>query len=177
MDMARSGMARSSIMRCHGLPTYFLPISLWPLASRPAIGSCIRQRLLLFPLIPSSFSSCSQNLSKTSLQPDYEEFYRYTSGRWLWDEDDQLRQRYKRFNVPEIKNIAARSIGAQTCNSMTKFAEGGFNKVFRLVMNDGSVVIARIPDQRARPPFRTIASEVATMDFVRIISLSLGLES
>jgi hypothetical protein len=101
-----------------------------------------------------------------SSNPDYEDFYRYTSGRWLWDEDVQLRQRYKRFNVSEIKNIAAKSIGAQSCVSIIKLAEGGFNKVFRLVMNDDSVVIARIPDHSAGPPFKTTASEVATMDFV-----------
>lgn len=97
---------------------------------------------------------------------DYEDFYRYTSGRWLWDEDSQLRERYKRFSVPELKNIAAKSVGAQTCLSISKLAEGGFNKVFRLVMDDGTIVIARIPNPNAGPPFKTTASEVATMDFV-----------
>jgi hypothetical protein len=97
---------------------------------------------------------------------DYEDFYRYTGGRWLWDEEAQLRQRYKRFNVSEIKKLAASSIGSDSCISMTKLAEGGFNKVFRLVMNDGSVVIARIPDHNAGPASQTTASEVATMDFV-----------
>jgi hypothetical protein len=97
---------------------------------------------------------------------DYEDFYRYTSGRWLWDEQSQLRDRYKRFSVSELKRIAAKSIGAQTCVSISKLAEGGFNKVFRLVMDDGTVVIARIPNPNAGPPFRTTASEVATMDFV-----------
>lgn len=49
---------------------------------------------------------------------------------------------------------------------MTKLAEGGFNKVFRLVMDNDSIVIARIPNPNAGPPFKTTASEVATMDFV-----------
>src|SRR2546423_4628679 len=96
-----------------------------------------------------------------------EEFFCYSGGRWLWNEEKQLQDRYKRFNVPELKNIAARSIGAQACVSMIKIAEGGFNKVFRLVMNNGSVVIARIPNPNAGPALRTTASEVATMDFVR----------
>lgn len=52
---------------------------------------------------------------------------------------------------------------------MTKLAEGGFNKVFRLVMDNGSVAIARIPNPNAGPAFKTTASEVATMDFVRTI--------
>lgn len=97
---------------------------------------------------------------------DCEDYYRYTSGRWLWDEDSQLRERYKRFNVSELKNIAAKSIGAQTCVSVSKLAKGVFNKVFRLVMDDGTIVIARIPNPNAGPPFKTTASEVATMDFV-----------
>lgn len=99
--------------------------------------------------------------------PDNEDHYRYTSERWLWDEDKQLRERYKRFNVSELKSIAAKSIGTQTCMSISKLAEGGFKKVFRLVMDDGTIVIARIPNYNAGPPFKTTASEVATMDFVR----------
>lgn len=97
---------------------------------------------------------------------DNEYYYRYTSGRWLWDEDSQLNERYTRFNVSELKKIAAKSIGAQACVSFNKLAEGGFNKVFRLVMDDGNIVIARIPNPNAGPSFKTTASEVATMDFV-----------
>jgi len=55
---------------------------------------------------------------------------------------------------------------------MIKLAEGGYNKVFRLVMNDGKAVIARLPNPNAGPPFYTTASEVATMEFVRILSVS-----
>ncbi|UPX16985.1 uncharacterized protein EKO05_0007364 [Ascochyta rabiei] len=100
---------------------------------------------------------------------DNEDYYRYTSGRWLWNEDAQLRERYKRFNVAELKKIAAKTIGAETCVSMSKLAEGGFNKIFRLVMDDGTIVIARIPNPNAGPPFKTTASEVATMDFARTV--------
>jgi hypothetical protein len=49
---------------------------------------------------------------------------------------------------------------------MTKLAEGGYNKVFRLDMNDGKSVLARIPNPNAGPSFYTTASEVATMEFV-----------
>jgi hypothetical protein len=97
---------------------------------------------------------------------DYEDYYRYTSGGWLWDEDSQLRERYKGFNISELKKTAAKSVGAKTCVSMSKLAEGRFNKVFRLAMNDGTIVIARTSSSKAGLPFRTTASEVATMDFV-----------
>ncbi|KAI1940371.1 hypothetical protein LOZ66_001963 [Ophidiomyces ophidiicola] len=48
-------------------------------------------------------------------------------------------------------------------------AEGGFNKVFLLTMENGNEVVARIPTPIAGPPFYTTASEVATMDFLRTI--------
>jgi hypothetical protein len=99
--------------------------------------------------------------------PDYEEFYRFTSGRWLWDEETRLQERYKRFNVPGLERLAAKASGAQSCVSITKLAEGGFNKVFRLLMDNGSVVIARIPNPNVGPAVsKVISSEVATMDFV-----------
>ncbi|KAI9836106.1 MAG: hypothetical protein M1819_001722 [Sarea resinae] len=99
----------------------------------------------------------------------YDEFYRYTSGRWIWDEEQQLHDRFRRFNVPELQRVAARSIGARMCTGITKLAEGSFNKVFRLTMDDGKIVIARIPNPNAGPRYYTTASEVATMDFVRTI--------
>jgi hypothetical protein len=69
-------------------------------------------------------------------------------------------------NVSELKNIAAKSVGAQTCVYINKLAKGGFNKVFQLVMDDDTIVIARITNYNAGPPFKTTTSEVATMDFV-----------
>lgn len=97
---------------------------------------------------------------------DLEHFYRYTSGRWVWDEESQLRQRYTTFNVPELKQLAAKSVGAGACVEISKLAEGSFNKVFRLVMDNGKTAIALIPNPNAGPAFYTTASEVATMDFV-----------
>lgn len=97
----------------------------------------------------------------------YEHFFRYTSESWLWDEENQLRERFRVFNVKELQRVAAESVGAQFCTFMTKLAEGGYNKVFKLVMDNGSVAIARIPNPNAGPAYKTTASEVATMEFVR----------
>lgn len=33
--------------------------------------------------------------SKAPFESRYENFFRYTSGRWLWDEEQQLRDRYR----------------------------------------------------------------------------------
>ncbi|GAQ45724.1 hypothetical protein ACLA_024740 [Aspergillus niger] len=97
------------------------------------------------------------------------DLFQYTSGRWLWNEEQQLKNRYTPFNVPELKRIAAHSIGAGTCTAITKLAEGNYNKCFRLEMDNGSAVIARIPHPNAGPRYYTTASEVATMDFARTI--------
>ncbi|KAI9675676.1 MAG: Phosphotransferase enzyme [Caeruleum heppii] len=100
---------------------------------------------------------------------DHANFFRYTSGRWIWDEDQQLRHRFRPFNVEELQRVAAKSVGARFCVTMTKLAEGSFNKVFRLVMDDGKVVIVRISNPNAGPEYLTTASEVATMDMLRTV--------
>ncbi|KAE8422868.1 kinase-like domain-containing protein [Aspergillus pseudocaelatus] len=50
-----------------------------------------------------------------------------------------------------------------------KYREGLHNKAFLLMLNDGSEVVARLPNPNARPPVFTTASEVATMEYVREI--------
>lgn len=108
---------------------------------------------------------CTANWSMH--RPEYEDFFRYTSGRWVWDEEQQLKDRYRLFDVDKLKDICAKSVGSDSCTSMIKLTEGGYNKVFRLVMNDEKSVIARIPNPNSGPPFYTTASEVATMELVR----------
>lgn len=121
------------------------------------------------PSHPYRFRHSSSQAMSVRSDSQHEDLFNFSSGRWLWDEDTQLRERYRRFNVHELQRIAARSMDAQTCVSIKKLAEGGFNKVFRLVMDNGATVIARIPNPNAGPPFKTTASEVATMDFVRSV--------
>jgi hypothetical protein len=120
-------------------------------------------RRFLFPF--HRRSQHSLRMSSDSSSP-YEDFFRYTGGRWLWDEENQLRKRYHRFNVLELQRLAATSVNAQACVSMTKLAEGRYNKVFRLLMDNDIVVIARLPNANCGPSFLTTASEVATMEFV-----------
>ncbi|KAE8367498.1 kinase-like domain-containing protein [Aspergillus caelatus] len=50
-----------------------------------------------------------------------------------------------------------------------KYREGLYNKAFLLMLNDGSEVVARLPNPNAGPPVFTTASEVATMEYVREI--------
>jgi hypothetical protein len=51
--------------------------------------------------------------------------------------------------------------------SIRKLAEGGFNRIFEIAMRDGTSVLARMPYPSTLPRRLAVASEVATMDFVR----------
>ncbi|KAB2098839.1 hypothetical protein AG0111_0g12958 [Alternaria gaisen] len=90
----------------------------------------------------------------------------YTNGRWLWNEREQLEARYRRFDVSGLEQAACQAVGAHKCISLNKIGEGNYNKAFRLEMDDGQKVIAKVPHPNAGPPKLTTASEVAIMDFV-----------
>lgn len=123
------------------------------------------------------FRRAQQQLRTMTTHPDCkddEDFFRFTSGRWLWEEDSRLAERYRKFNVPTLLHIANISTGASCCISMNKLAEGGSNKIFRLVMNNEQSVIARIPYRGTASSSKTVASEVATMDFVSTLYMWLN---
>lgn len=48
-----------------------------------------------------------------------------------------------------------------------KLAEGGFNRIFEITMHDGIQIIARLPYPFTVPKHHAVASEVATMVFLR----------
>lgn len=117
----------------------------------------------------------SSSSMHTDSNEQYSDLFRYTSGRWLWDEEQQLLDRYRVFDAGELQRVAARSVEANACLDIKKCGEGGYNKVFGLTMDNGMVVIARIPNPNAGPAGYTTASEVATMDFVSDLVSSRGL--
>lgn len=96
-----------------------------------------------------------------------EDFFRYTSGRWVFNEAKQLRCRYIKFDMNVLARIAAESVGSRSCRKVEKFAEGQFNKVFLMTTEDGKEVIAKVPQPNLELPYYTTASEVATMDYLR----------
>lgn len=49
-----------------------------------------------------------------------------------------------------------------------KLGEGGFNRTFLITMHDGFQFVGRIPYPTTEPKQLVIASEVATMDFLRM---------
>lgn len=98
---------------------------------------------------------------------DVRQFYKYTSGRWLWNEKYQLARRYVEFDLPELLQVSAQAIGARSCVKVEKLPEGTFSKVFLIAMDDGRELIAKLPNPNAGRPHFTTASEAATMDYVR----------
>ena len=86
------------------------------------------------------------SLQRTTIHtqlPDHESFFRYTSGRWLYNESKrrhyfthlprnllpytsnaELAARYVRFNVDALQRVAAIAAGATLCVSMVKSNEG-----------------------------------------------------
>lgn len=57
-------------------------------------------------------------------------------------------ERYVALNVEAFKELAAQGVepGHGKVTNITKFAEGGFNRVFLLTMEDGFQAIARCAD-------------------------------
>ncbi|KAF5319397.1 hypothetical protein D9619_008868 [Psilocybe cf. subviscida] len=94
-------------------------------------------------------------------------FFRYTSGRWLHDQDRNEALRYQSFNIDALKEEISQSTGASSVVDMSKLGEGRFNKAFRVQLSDGRTVVARIPTPIAGPQHLVTASEVATMTFLR----------
>jgi hypothetical protein len=78
-------------------------------------------------------------------------------------------QRHVRFNVNELARCAAEAVGAKACVNIAKYPDGMYNKSMLLTMDDGSRVVAKVPNPNAGLPHWTTASEVATMDFVSYI--------
>lgn len=110
-----------------------------------------------------------------------EEYDRYSSGRYLYvihsvlrnlltscsfNEARRLEERHHVFDVAQLQKIAVAAINKEIADIATfrKLAEVGFNRVFELTMHDGAQV--QLPYPFTYPKHFTVASEVATMDYV-----------
>ena len=84
------------------------------------------------------------------------------------NDDLCLTERRREFDV-ELCRLAAQSVGrsSQDIDTFVKLAEGGFNRTFLITMHGGFEMIVRIPYPVTVPKFYAIASEVATMRFLR----------
>jgi hypothetical protein len=73
------------------------------------------------------------------------------------------------FNIQELKSLAAASVSRNPTHiaHLQKLAEGGFNRTFLVSFHDGFEMVARIPYLTTEPRNLLVASEVATMDYLR----------
>ncbi|EEP81758.1 hypothetical protein UREG_06623 [Uncinocarpus reesii 1704] len=114
----------------------------------------------------ASYVAASSRKYSPITQALKQQYYNYTSGRWLWDEANQFRKRYQPFDIQKLKGKAAECVNAASCTRMIKLTEGAYNKAFLLTIDNGVQVVARIPNPFIHPRVAT-ASEVATLDFLR----------
>lgn len=65
--------------------------------------------------------------------------------------------------------LAAESVNQSPTNvvGLTKLAEGGFNRSFLITLQDDSQIVARVPYPITVPKFYAVASEAATLEFLR----------
>ncbi|KAG6064631.1 hypothetical protein E4U32_008230 [Claviceps aff. humidiphila group G2b] len=99
--------------------------------------------------------------------PDPAELFNFTRGRFVRDEEHELAQRRREFNVGELARRAARAVQADRCLSIKKYPDGMYNRTLLLCMDNGKEIVAKIPNPNAGQPHFTTASEVATMKFAR----------
>jgi hypothetical protein len=91
--------------------------------------------------------------------------------------NDDLRQAERRrvFKVDELRRLAAESVNRSPDDivRLEKLAEGGFNRTFLITMRCGFRMVARIPYPVTIPKYFAVASEVATMTFLRSFGLPI----
>ncbi|RMD44046.1 hypothetical protein DV735_g1155, partial [Chaetothyriales sp. CBS 134920] len=97
-----------------------------------------------------------------------EAYKSWNKDRWeYWDEERQARKYYDGKKWRWLLAAASVGQGIEDVTDFSKLAEGGFNRTFLVTMRDGSQLVARIPYPVVEPKSLVIASEVATMDFLR----------
>ncbi|KKZ65692.1 hypothetical protein EMCG_01254 [[Emmonsia] crescens] len=99
----------------------------------------------------------------------HNDLFEYTSGRFLFNEELRRSERRVIFNIDALATAICTATNRPTSNppSITKLAEGGFNRILQARFNDGYAIIARIPYHTVRPVQYAVASEAATLDFLR----------
>ena len=120
------------------------------------------------PLSPSNQSVIDLNRPFHTNCNANDDWFRYTRGRFVFNERHETAMRYVKFNMNELVKRAAESVGFThtQCKQVEKFPDGMFNKTFLFTMQDGTQVVGKVPNPNAGRAHYTTASEVATMDFV-----------
>ncbi|KAL4243740.1 Mitochondrial inheritance protein 9 [Abortiporus biennis] len=132
------------------------------------------RQLLWFDLFAISVASAIANVPAsphrrplvTFTSAEKKELFAFKE-RFLYNEKEQLAVRNIKFNPDAAQRVACSVVGGD-CTSFEVLTDGGYNRVFVLGFDNGQEVVLRIPwSPLAGPPHAMIASEVATMEFMR----------
>lgn len=99
----------------------------------------------------------------------HHDLFDYTSGRWAFNEALRHAERKLVFDVEGLCRLAAQSVGRSFADvvGLSKLAEGGFNRTFLITLRDDFQMIARLPYPATIPKYYAVASEAATLEFLR----------
>lgn len=89
-----------------------------------------------------------------------QDLFNYTRGRFVRNEEHEMSQRHIRFKVNELARCGAEAVGAKTCVGLGQYPDGMCNKSMLLTMDDGSRVVAKIPNPNAGLPHFTTAAKL-----------------
>ncbi|KAJ5159156.1 uncharacterized protein N7500_008807 [Penicillium coprophilum] len=108
-----------------------------------------------------SSKSIPRRMSSLRGNPD---LFEYTSGRFLFNEELRRAERRIQFDIDALARTACHSVGRNLNGvaSITKLAEGGFNRVLQITFDDGYTILARLPYKTTVPHY-AVASEAATL--------------
>ncbi|KAF9568231.1 hypothetical protein CPC08DRAFT_757730 [Agrocybe pediades] len=97
------------------------------------------------------------------------ELFNYTVGRFLINNAYNLQQRSRVFDIPGLFSIIAKAMDCKTDQiiDFKKIKDGSLNRLFLVTLDTNTQLVVRIPYPLLVPKSYTIASEVATMDFLR----------
>ncbi|TVY36641.1 hypothetical protein LSUB1_G005933, partial [Lachnellula subtilissima] len=80
-----------------------------------------------------------------------------------------MSRHHVRFNVNELGRLAAQDVGGKSCIGICKNPDGMYNKAMLLTIDNGTQVVAKVPNPNAGKRRFTTASDVATVDVARNI--------
>ncbi|KAF8189311.1 kinase-like domain-containing protein [Pholiota molesta] len=131
-----------------------------PVSPRPFLSS-----------FPSSAFTTTCSLPRRALSTmavSQDNLFDYTSGRWVYNDALRHKERKVAFDVEGLQRLAAESVDQNLTDvvSLTKLAEGGFNRTFVIALRGGRQVVARVP-YPVTANYYAVASEVATIEYMR----------
>lgn len=86
------------------------------------------------------------------------------------NEEFEMSQRRVHFNMDKLAQIAASAVDSRCCVGIENYPDRQYSKTYLITMQDGKEVVAKVPNPNAGPRQLTTASEVATMEFVMLMT-------